>query len=55
MSIGIVQASGWWPSLVQAECSECSWRGPVRSLDEPGARARLYRDEMEHEQECGQW
>jgi hypothetical protein len=33
VSVRIRQAPGWWPSLVQAVCDTCTWRGPVRNLN----------------------
>lgn len=40
-------------SLVQAACSDCGWRGPVRDLNKPDEATTAKRDRSEHE--CDPW
>jgi hypothetical protein len=47
----IGQAPGWWPSLVQALCDSCGWRGPVRDLTKGNGQVLAQLDRDEHT--CG--
>ena len=45
--VGIRQAAGWWPSLVQAVC-ECGWHGPVRNMNDTRERVLVKLDASGH-------